>query len=74
VYKSVITKNMNSVDGVPLLRYFQLMAISFNKIYLYTPYKVQNALFIELHKKTKHVMILIIKSATVVLLINGFIT
>lgn len=44
-------KNMNSVDGVPQLCYFQLMAISFNKIHLYTPYKVHNALFIELHKK-----------------------
>jgi len=31
VYKGVSMKNMNSVEGVPQLCYFQLMAISFNK-------------------------------------------
>lgn len=30
--------------------YFQLMAISFNKIYLYSQYEVHNSSFIELHK------------------------
>jgi hypothetical protein len=44
-------KNMNSLDGVPELYYFQLMAISFKNIYMYTLYEVHNSLFIELHKK-----------------------
>jgi len=44
---------MNSLDGVPQLYYFQLMAISFNKMYLYTLYEVHNSLFVELHKKNQ---------------------
>ena len=38
-------KYVNSLDGVPQLYYFQLMVISFNKIYLCTPYEVHNSIY-----------------------------